>query len=132
MGAALAKTNLFRGCERMPIKLKDVLHKAGLSISDLAGGVAQSTGRPMSRTALSLLINWGYYPKGTTEESVRGQIEDFLRKRAIPESAIATVWQPWENPVDGQQPVGRHLAALDSYLPYPIPKPKKPKKKASK
>ena len=58
MGAALAKTNLFRGCERMPIKLKDVLHKAGLSISDLAGGVAQSTGRPMSRTALSLLINW--------------------------------------------------------------------------
>ena len=79
MGAALAKTNLFRGCERMPIKLKDVLHKAGLSISDLAGGVAQSTGRPMSRTALSLLINWGYYPKGTTEESVRGQIEDFLR-----------------------------------------------------
>lgn len=127
MGAALAKSNLFRGCERMPIKLKDVLHKAGLSISDLAGSVAQTTGRPMSRTALSLLINWGYYPKGTAEDSVRRQIEDFLRKHAIPESAIATVWQPWENPVEGQQPVGRHLAALDSFLPYPAPKPKKPK-----
>lgn len=127
MGAALAKSNLFRGCERMPIKLKDVLHQAGLSFSDLAGGVLQSTGRPISRTAISLLINWGYYPKGTSETAVKEQIEAFLRSRGIAEDAIATVWQPWDNPVEIQHPVGRHLRALDKYLPFPEPARKKEK-----
>lgn len=127
MGAALAKSNLFRGCERMPIKLKDVLHQAGLSFSDLAGGVLQSTGRPISRTAISLLINWGYYPKGTSEAAVKEQIEAFLRSRGIAEDQIASVWQPWENPVEIQQPVGRHLRALDAYLPFPEPTKRKTK-----
>ena len=87
MGAALAK---FRGCDYMPLKLKQVLVDYGVTHSALAEGVLQSTGRPMSKAAISLLINWGYWPKNTTQTNVRTQVEAFLARPAFAPEAEET------------------------------------------
>lgn len=119
MGAALAK---FRGCDYMPLRLKEVLIKNGISQPDLAAGILQATGRPMSRTAVSLLINWGYWPKGTPEADLRRQIEAFLSARGIGDGEIATIWAAADDPEALRQaaPVGAHLRALDTRIPYPL------------
>lgn len=117
MGAALAK---FRGHDYMPLKLKGVLIRHGISQPDLAAAVLQSTGRPMSRTAISLLINWGYWPKGTAEDKVREQIDAYLVARGIAGNELASVWEPAEgdDALRHSQPHGVHLRALEARKPY--------------
>ena len=133
MRAALAKTNQFRGCDYMPLKLKAVMHHAGLTNAALADSVMQSTGRPISRTAISLLINWGYYPKGTAEDDIRRQVEAFLIKHGVPADQLGEVWQPGstDDQLRYQQPFASHLRALDSYQPYEPPKPRARKTRAA-
>lgn len=118
MGAALPK---FRGHDYMPLKLNGVLVRHGISQPDLAAAVLQATGRPMSRTAISLLINWGYWPKGTAEESVRAQIESFLVARGITGTELATIWESTEgeDALRHAVPVGAHLRALEGRIPHP-------------
>jgi type II secretory pathway predicted ATPase ExeA len=116
MGAALAK---FRGCDYMPLNLKGVLLRHGISQPELAEAVLQATGRPMSRTAVSLLVNWGYWPKGTPESDVSRQVEAFLASRQIGADEIATIWTPSEDPgARLQMPKGAHLRSLDVRAPY--------------
>lgn len=117
MGAALPR---FRGHDYMPLKLKGVLVHHGISQPDLAAAVLQTTGRPMSRTAISLLINWGYWPKGTAEEKVREQIEAYLAVRGIGGDELATIWEAaeGEDVLRHSQPHGVHLRALEARKPY--------------
>lgn len=114
---ALAK---FRGCDYMPLKLKGVLLRHGITQPELAAGVRQATGRPLSATAISLLINWGYYPKSTTEAEVRMQVEAWLAQQNVGADELATLWETAsaeEAPRHGH-PVGAHLRALDARSPY--------------
>lgn len=115
MGAALAK---FRGCEHMPINLKGVLLRHGITQPDLAEAVLQSTGRPMSRTAISLLVNWGYWPRGTAQADVSRQVEAFLVARQIGADEIATIWEISGEEPRIQMPKGAHLRSLDVRAPY--------------
>ena len=132
MGAALAKSDAFRGCHYMPLKLKAVMHRAGLTNAALADSVLQSTGRPISRTAISLLINWGYYPKGTAKDDIRRQVETFLITHGVPAEQLGDIWDPGSanDPLRYQPPVGSHLRALDTNHPYEPPKPRGRKKRA--
>lgn len=117
MGAALAK---FRGCDYMPLKLKGVLIRHGITQPALAAGVLQSTGRPMSPTAASLLINWGYWPRSTPEADVRRQVEDFLAAHQVGAAEISTIWAlaDGEDTLRHMPPMGVHLRALDARAPY--------------
>lgn len=117
MGAALAK---FRGCDYMPLKLKGVLIRHGITQPALAAGVLQSTGRPMSPTAASLLINWGYWPRSTPEAEVRRQVEAFLTAHQVGAAEISTIWAlaDGEDALRHVPPVGAHLRALDARAPY--------------
>ena len=126
MGAALAK---FRGCDYMPLKLKAVLLRHGITHAALSAGVLQTTGRPMSSAAVSLLINWGYWPRSTPEENVRAQIEAFLARHGVPGDETASIWESsGEDDRDKprQMPVGVHLRALEARAPY---HPREPKAK---
>lgn len=117
MGAALAK---FRGHDYMPLKLKEILVRHGISQPDLAAAVNQSTGRPISRTTASFIINYGYFPRGTPEAEVRRQVEVFLIERGVSSGDIASIWEHIEGE-DGLRhtpPIGAHLRALDARAPY--------------
>ena len=120
MGAALAK---FRGCDYMPIKLKSVLLRHGITHAALSAEVLQSTGRPMSSAAVSLLMNWDYWPRSTPAEDVRRQVEAHLIERKVPANEIATIWEYLGDKASDQRhmPVGAHLRALDSRSPYQEP-----------
>ncbi len=113
MGAALAK---FRGCDYMPLKLKGVMMRHGITQPDLAAVVQQATGRPLSRTAASLLINWGYWPRGTPEADIRRQIEAYVASQGITGEEFATMWEPaeGEDTLRHASPTGAYLRTMDN------------------
>lgn len=114
MGEALRK---YRGCDYMPIKLKGVLVRHGISQPELAAEIKQAKGIPLSRTALTQIINWGYYPKNTTAEHIREQAEAALLARGIPPAELEEIWEPEEDDRHrGAQPIGSHVGK-------PAPKP---------
>ena len=105
-----ATVHSFRGCEYMPIKLKGVLVRAGISQPALALRVLQANGQPLSRTAISFLINNSYYPRSTPEAEIRRQVEAALRDWKVSESEIATLWEPeGDDPYRQAHPNGVHL-----------------------
>lgn len=113
----------------MPLKLKAVLLRHGITHAALSAEVLQATGRPMSSAAVSLLINWGYWPRSTPEANVRAQIEAFLTRHAVPGDEIASIWESSgedDREKPRQMPVGAHLRALEARAPY---QPREPKDK---
>lgn len=107
----------FRGCDYMPIRLKGVLINRGISQPDLAATVLQANGKPISRTSLSLLINWGYYPRSTPQADIHRQVEQKLREWKVPEEEIATLWEAeGDDDYRAMHPAGAHLG-------QPSPKP---------
>jgi type II secretory pathway predicted ATPase ExeA len=123
MGAALRQ---FRGCDYMPLKLKGVLVRNGITQPDLANAVLQSTGRPMSRTAVTQLINWGYWPKGTPQLDIKRQVEAFLVAKGIAAAEIADIWEATEgeDQLRHAAPVGAHLRGLEGRIPHPTREPR--------
>lgn len=111
MGAAALK---FRGCEYMPIKLKGLLVEHGITQHEVAAAVRFPNGRAVSRTTVSLLINWGYYPKGVEESYIRDQLVAFLRARQFDEADIATAFDQ-----EGGEDAYRGIPARGAYLPPP-------------
>lgn len=103
----------FRGCDYMPLKLKGVLIRNGISQPALAQAVLQGNGKPLSSTAVSLLVNWGYWPKSTAPDSIRQQTEAFLHDRGVDDAAIAGIWTPEGDDRFRQlQPAGTHLGQI--------------------
>ncbi len=109
MRAALHK---FRGYDYMPLKLKGVLVRHGISQPALAEAIAQKNGVPMSKTSASFIVNWGMFPKSTPKEDIQRQAETLLRARGVPDEEIATVWEPEGDTTRRQvHPIGSHLPA---------------------
>jgi type II secretory pathway predicted ATPase ExeA len=100
----------FAGNPYMPLNLKGVLMRHGLTQPGWAAAVTQTNKRPLSEAAASLLINWGNWPKNTPAESIRQQTEAWLLTHGVPEAELAGLWS-----VDGGdtsrylQPSGIHL-----------------------
>lgn len=108
----------FRGHDYMPIKLKALLVARGITQPTLADAVKQTNGQPLSRSTLSLLINWGYWPKSTSAESIKQQVEAWLRDKKVPEVDIATCWDSEEG--DDKHRHGHPLGVHDGQA---APKP---------
>ena len=64
--------------------MKHLLKKNGLKLSDLAQHVKQADGKPLSPSAISLIVNHGTYPKTTPRETIDQQIQTFLASHGIP------------------------------------------------
>lgn len=97
--------------ELMPLKLKHVLLKHGVSQVDLASAIVQSHGGAMNKTGMNLLLNWGQWPKTTPRSSVVQQASDYLRSRGVPDADVAGAFELDEDPIPLLTP-GRPPAAL--------------------
>lgn len=94
----------------MPLKLKKVLQRHGITQTDLGAAVMQAIDEPMDKTAVNLLCNWAKWPKRTPEAVIRQQIEAALRAKEVPEAEIATAFDSDEE--IGRLGHGKHLAAV--------------------
>jgi type II secretory pathway predicted ATPase ExeA len=81
-----------------PIRLLGVLAEYAIPHKALAAALTRKNGQPMSRTALSFLVNYGEWPKHTPREELRERIEHYLlHKGGVPREIVATVWAPDEH-----------------------------------
>ena len=107
----------FRGYEYMPIKLKGVLIQYGISHPALAAEIKQAKDVPLSRTAVNQILNHSYFPRNTTPEAIKGQIEAALIARGIPAETLADIWEEeGDDRFRGVFPIGSHVGK-------PAPKP---------
>lgn len=107
-----AVPHIFRGCAYMPVKLKGLLLRNGLTISKFAQEIKQAKDVPLSGTAMYQIINHSYFPRSTPEAEIRGQIRDRLLAHGIPEAEMADMWDheadggdPWRQ----RHPFGAHV-----------------------
>lgn len=97
--------------EFQPIRLKAVLAQFEVPHQALARAVTQKSGKPLSRSALSFLMNYGEWPSHTPAESIRSQIEGFLLQAGVDRDIVGTVWEPDDEALvqqNSRQAHGRH------------------------
>ncbi len=110
MGAVPA---IFRGLPYMPIKLKGLLVKHGISQPVLAAAIRQAKDVPLSRTALNQILNHSYFPHNTTPDAIKAQIEAELIARGVPAEDLAEAWAPeGSDRYRFAAPVGAHVGKL--------------------
>lgn len=100
----------FAGNAYMPLNLKGVLLRFGLTQPVWAGTVLQTNQRPLSEAAASLLINWNTWPKNTPPESIKQQTEAWLLANGVPHEELTGLWSV--DPADlyrGRHPDGVHI-----------------------
>lgn len=116
-----AVPTIFRGHAYMPLKLKGVLVRHGISNAAMAGEVKQAKGMPLSRTAMNLIVNHEYYPRNCAPETIQSQINAALAAFGVSAEEIGTVWQHDDgDPYRLTQPAGAHLGH------GPVPRRHKP------
>jgi type II secretory pathway predicted ATPase ExeA len=64
--------------EYMPLKLKAVLNRIGMTQAALASRVMQTSGRPMTQAAMTNILNYGQWPTSSEREFIQSQIEEAL------------------------------------------------------
>lgn len=102
----------FRGCDYMPIKLKGLLVRYGISHSALAAEIKQAKDVPLSRSAFTQIVNHDYWPKNLTVAALKQQIEQALLARGIPAEELVGIWDTDSVVLfRGPHPVGTHVAA---------------------
>jgi len=82
---------------KTPIRMQRVMIEYGISTTALAKHVLKGDGSSISRTLLSLTINYGRIP-GTIPDYT-AQVEAGLRAMGVPEAKIKTVWELENNVV---------------------------------
>ena len=93
MGNRAIKSHLRDRETYMPLKLKTVLARHALSQTDLGSAVLQMSGRPLDKTAMSLLINWDRWPAQTPRESIIRQATEWMVAQGIPEAEVAQAFE---------------------------------------
>jgi len=107
----------YRGCDYMPLKIKGVFVRHGVSIRKFAGEIKQAKDIPLSSTALSQIINHSYWPRNTTPEFIKDQIVERLSERGVPANELTDLWEP-----EGEDTY-RHAFPVGSHAGKPSPKP---------
>jgi type II secretory pathway predicted ATPase ExeA len=95
---------VFRTEDRyVPLKLKGVMLKHRIAYKSVCPRVLQMNGKQLSEPALNLLLNWGTWPSKTPADSIKKQVETYLRELGIAEDEIAAVWDN-DTPLAGHTP----------------------------
>ncbi|MCB1909957.1 MAG: ExeA family protein [Rhodocyclaceae bacterium] len=97
----------------MPLKLKGVMLRHGISHSELAESLKQKhrafSGRPFSRTSVVKMLNGGWRPARTPWAEIQAATEAFLREAGVPDEAIAEVWDEDVVPHFSTKPLNRRM-----------------------
>ena len=105
-----AAVRAFRGAEYMPIKLKGVLKRAGISTRAFAVRIKQARGVSLSSPALNAIINYSFFPRTTAEENIKQQIHDELLIDGVDPAELETMWEPeGDDRYNHVHPVGSHF-----------------------
>lgn len=91
MGEALRKYS--RDAD-MPLNLKGLLIKHRIPHESIANTVTQANGDPLSRSAMSIIVNWNDWPKTTPIDSIKEQVEAYLLAHGVPADEVKTCWEP--------------------------------------
>jgi len=76
-----------------PLNLKLVLLRYGLPQQTLADALSCLVQRKVSRVTVSLLLNWGVWPKRLNVEQAKGTIERTLLAAGVSPQEISLCWQ---------------------------------------
>jgi type II secretory pathway predicted ATPase ExeA len=94
----------------MPIKLKGLLLRHGISHPAIAAEIKQAKDVPLSRSAVNQILNHSYFPRSTTEEVIKGQIHTALLARGVPEAELADIWESeGDDRYRAQKPLGAYV-----------------------
>lgn len=105
-----AAVKQFRGADYMPIKLKGVLKRAGISTRAFAARIKQARGVPLSSPALNAIINYSFFPRTTAESEIKQQIHDELLTDGVSEEELASMWEPeGDDRYNHVHPIGSHI-----------------------
>lgn len=77
----------------VPIKLKTLIARYGLSQRRISVSIVQANGRACSDTVVGQLVNWDIWPKQTPRAEIQCQVEAYLRAAGVPEAEIAGCWE---------------------------------------
>jgi type II secretory pathway predicted ATPase ExeA len=86
------------------IRLKRILTQHHILPSALAKGITQRSGKPLSKSAMSLMLARGVMPARTPPADIKAQVEAHLRAAGVPEADIAQAWEP-DASVDEANPI---------------------------
>lgn len=89
----------------MPLRLKSILVEHDLRQTDMCEAVSQFNGRPLSKAASGLLMNWGNWPKQTPRHSIVEQIVAWLIRQGVPPAEAATAFEIDEEQAGRGSPV---------------------------
>lgn len=119
-----AVPSLFRGLPYMPIKLKGVLVRHGISARKFAGEIMQAKNTPLSPAGLSQIVNHSYFPKNSGEQVIKEQVEAALLARGIPADELAVIWEPeGDDKYRGVMPIGARQGETRAPRIAAVPKP---------
>ena len=82
----------YAGNQYMPINLKWLLQRYGVSQSKWCAAVQQMDGSPLSLSAASQLLNYDVWPKLTPKHSIKTQTEQLLKRAGASAADIAIAW----------------------------------------
>lgn len=105
----------------MPLKLKAVLVRLGIRQTEWASSIKQDgrgvEGKSLSLSAATQIMNWGTWPRLTSQESIKRQTEELLRRHDVDEVDIAQVWEVEEDDhTRNTHPVNVHLGQKSARL----------------
>lgn len=105
-----AAVKQFRGSDYMPIKLKGVLKRYGISTRAFAARIKQARGVPLSSPALNAIINYSFFPRTTAESEIKQQIHDELLADGVTGDELASMWEPeGDDRYNHVHPIGSHI-----------------------
>jgi type II secretory pathway predicted ATPase ExeA len=121
MTAAARMLNRHAGKPRVfsPLRLRSILMEYRIAQVELANAVEQANGKTLSRTSLSLLMNYCDWPAQTKPEAIKSQVAAFLLERGVPEDIVAQAWesdQHAEDTLNHRYAQGRARAPNVRYL----------------
>lgn len=105
----------------MPLKLKGVLARLGIRQTEWASSIKQDgrgvEGKPLSLSAATQIMNWGTWPRLTSQASIKRQTEELLRRHDADELDIAHIWEIEEDDhTRNVHPVNVHLGQKPARL----------------
>lgn len=81
----------------MPLKLKGALARLGIRQAEWAASIKQDgrgvDGKPLSLSAATQIMNWNTWPRLTSQDNIKRQTEELLRRHGVDEVDIAHVWE---------------------------------------
>lgn len=86
-----------RFSERLPLKLKGVLLRLGVSHGDLRDVILKPDGLPYSRTAVAHMLNHGYVPSKVDWDGVKRQVEEYLVSKGAHPNELKSAWEVDDN-----------------------------------